>query len=114
MLDVQHLQSQRRGRGVEFPCVHETVARCCVVTLPSQSELRSCAVGRICSHHMTSHAGLESYQSQNTSQCAARVTPIALLHGSGAELKRTPWCCDSELETRVKPRTLESGGWPEQ
>ena len=45
---------EERGEG-EFLCLHETVAQCCVVILPSQSELRWCAVLIT----TTSHAGLE-------------------------------------------------------
>ena len=64
---------------------------------------------------MTSHAGLESCQSQTPCHKNVRSTRDTrlTLHGSGAKL-RTPSCCNSELEACVKPGALESGEQPER
>ena len=77
---------------VEFLCSHETKAQCCDSSL---SVRVAQLVVPVLISTLTSHAGLESYQSQThlPSQRAQHTCDTCLtLHCSGAEL-RTPLCC---------------------
>ena len=58
---------------------------------------------------MTSHASLESYQFQTLGHNNVRSTRDTCLTLQVVAERRTPSCRDSELEARVKPRTLEPG-----
>ena len=92
---------------VEFLCSHEPSAQRC----DSSFSVRVAQlIVSVLTTTLTSHAGLEPHQSQThlPSQRAQHTCDTCLtLHGSGAVV-----LC-SELESRVKPRTLESGEHPE-
>ena len=83
------------GDGVEFLCSQETTAQCC----DSSFSVRFAQlVASVLVSTMTSHAGLESYQSQThlPSQRAQHTCDTCLtLHGSGAELRTPSFCAAS-------------------
>ena len=80
---------------VEFLCSHETTAQCC----DSSFSVRVAQlVVSVLLSTLTSHGGLESYQSQThlPSQRAQHTCDTCLtLHGSGAELRTPSYCAAS-------------------